>query len=61
MGKNIDILKHIIEQSNIDDYHKKELISLVNQNKLEKCLKLVYRLLNIGKNLIDITDYFDID
>lgn len=61
MAKKIDILKQAIEQCNIDDYHKKELISLVNQDKLDKHLKLIYRLLGIGKHLKDITDYFDID
>ena len=61
MAKNTDILKQAIEQSNIDDYHKKELISLVNQNKLDKLLKLIYRLLGIGKHLKDITDHLDID
>ena len=61
MAKNTDILKQAIEHSNIDEYHKKELISLVNQNKLEKLLKLIYRLLGIGKHLKDITDSLDID
>jgi len=60
MAKNTDILKQAIEHSNIDEYHKKELISLVNQNKLDRCLKLIFRLFGIGKHLKDITDYFDI-
>ena len=60
MAKNTDILKQAIEQSNIDEYHKKELISLVNQNKLDRCLKSIFRLFRIGKHLKDIADYFDI-
>lgn len=56
MKEDIHSLIKKIEESNLDESNKKIIISLINQNKLEKALKILYHSLGIGKFIKELFD-----
>lgn len=56
MKKDIESIKKIIEQSNIDDTNKKEIIDLLNKNKFDKAIMILLRIIDIGAHILDLIE-----
>lgn len=50
---NIDILKLKIEESNLDNEAKQELLHLLKQNKIDKLIRRIFCLLKICDKVSD--------